>query len=501
MRFATLLTKITLPILVAATPALAATRIQILNIDQQPVAGASVQVVSTDSTKPAEPPLTSDANGFVNIPDAASGSLSLNIAAQGYITTSFLNLENRNGSVQLHRQDSRQAFEIKGEAVNFQNIKKDGKVDFGLVYPALSRRDLLQFDVSSVVSTETDQIKVITQTVNVPSNLTLPDQQESYVLPVRLNKPVYRMYVQHPGTYRMMATHGQFPLKQVINEMQNGKSIFDVINYFKFMNAGERDVNVTGNIAGQDIDVNQIHFDSSVQVQSPTIPAGLAVVSATLVDQDGLFFPADLKNVKSNETQTLNLPQNAPDSFVLSLMTADRKPNGGIDTFDGSPRDIATMINMIFGKMTNGMYQPFGGEPAVAASSVSIALQRTAARVNPEFLDLVAAPQALPNKIVLSTPASKSAVVPVATYAILSEIQTADRSNGNYAAEKRYRMWEVFQPGWASEINLPQVDMPKQPGKKYRWEILFLGQTSDFNNRGGYFLDGVTHVSRTSVDL
>ena len=495
-------------LLLAPVFALAAGQIRIVNTDGQPIAGATV-IIGNEVGDDQGRTLVTDINGAFPIPEDWKSLKALSIRAQSYIPTTFLMLEPQEVELQIHRQDSRRYYEVKGNATGFENIKKDGKVDVGLVYPALSRRDLLQFDVSSVVSPETDTIKVITERVGIPSNLSLPKQRESYVLPITLNKPQYRMFVRKPGTYRVMANHGQFPLKRVIKDIQAGKSIFEVINLFRFKSAGQMEMTITNDMEGQDISVNQIKFDQAVEMVAPQLPENTGVVSAAIVDQGGLFFPTDIKGVQSGETKKLKIPSESK-AYVLSLMTQEPAQSIQFD-FDGqfgtqafgahAAQEIVSAMKYIHNSFNLNQIDEIETQQ-VELGGVSLALEPATGVVSPKFLDLVNPPVKVDaTRFTMNVPKSMSDVQPVATYLILSEIVGSSDGDNNFAAEKRFRVWESFQTGWPSEIALPELDLQLEEGKKYRWEVMFLGRKADFNDNPAYFLDGITHVSRTSLDL
>lgn len=486
--------------LLAPTLALAVGKIRIVNTDGQPVSGATV-IIGNEVGDDTGRTLETDVNGFFEIPSDWKSLRPVSIRARNYIPTSFLMVEPQEVELQIHREDSKRYYEVKGNAVGFEDIKKDGKVDVALVYPALNRRELLQFDISSVISPETDKIKVITETVGIPSNLSLPKQQESYILPIKLDKPEYRMFVRKPGSYRVTANHGQFPLKRVIKDIQGGKSIFDVINHFKFKSAGQMEITVTEDMVGQDISVNQMKFDETVEMVAPTLPDKTGVVTAAMINQGGLFFPTDIKGLKSGETAKLNIPSGSNSSaHVLSLLTHEPEKSyfDGIDDAFGGKNDISNMLQFFAHSFDLNVDDT---QPA-QNTGVSLTFLPASTLVTPQFLDIVAEPVKLDDRrFAMNRPSALADVQPVATYLILSEVVSAAGGDNDFAAEKRFRIWESFQTGWPSEITLPNLNIQLEKGKKYRWEVMFLGRKADFNDNPAYFLDGITHVSRTSLDL
>src|SRR5690606_15243052 len=142
---------------------------------------------------------------------------------------------------QIAFADSTDALNVKGKPLDYRNVRRDGKVDFGLVMSTFTRHELINFDLSNVLATDNDMISVLGFDLNVPSNLTLPNQEESYFFPINLNKPNYRLPVKRPGTHTFIAAHGQFPMSQVFDQIRSGASIFDVANDLTFLRGGTKD--------------------------------------------------------------------------------------------------------------------------------------------------------------------------------------------------------------------------------------------------------------------
>lgn len=468
-----------------------AAEIRIVNELQQPIAGAEILIGQALNDPFPENLLKTDVNGALKIPAEWDRALPITIEANGYLRTTFIGVLPANRTFQLHRSDSREFLEVSGKTSHYQGIKKDGKVDFGLIFPALSRRQLLQFDVSTMISPEVDTIKILTEKFNIPSNIAFPKQTENYVLPITIDKANYRMFLKQPGNYRMVAAHGQFPLKQVISELTDGKSFFDVLNLFTFFGGGQRDIQVNATVKGQDIAVNQVPFDSTVNVMGPAFVGNNVVVSIPLTDQGGVFFPSDLKSIGAGETVAMKVPQAAAsDRYILSLMMSKDEA----DMMVTQPESLTDELKLMVDRLLN---------PAdIVEGAVSLTWQSASSddAVVPEFMSLVNRPNLTgSHSLELNVPVASPLIRPVATYVILSEVEKPPR--GQYGAEKRFRLWEVFADGWVDKIELPPLFNNIQPGKTYRWEVLFLGADANTTSQQGYFLDEVTHLSRNSLDF
>ncbi len=496
-------------------------KIRILNEKGQPIVGADV-LIGNDLGQPfTNNQVKTDVNGAITVTADWRTALPITVSANGYLRTTFLNVSPEAHEFQLRVIDMPTQIEIKGVATGFGDLKRDGKVDFSLVYPALTRRQLAQFDIDAMISPQFDEIKVLTETVSVPSNLTLPKQEESYILPITLNKPDYRLYVREPGTYRVMATHGQFPLKQVVGQLRDGKSFYEVLNLFKFMECGQSDVVVNDKASGQDVPVNQVTFNKTITVKAPAIDATQVMLSATMVDQGDLYFPSDIKRLQSGEQMSLNVPTGDNKNYIVSLLMPQKEAEkiGGIHTtpLDVNPEPTAHPIDAL--KMAfNGLTKSFsiaigldqGADQNVlndGPGGLSIALNNETDS-QPQFLGLVARPTLSgKSSVSFAPPATVAGVQPVATYVVLSLIDHV--AVGNYKLERRYRMWELFANGWVTSAQLPSLPLNFEPGKSYRWEVYFMGSSQTaaskkdpaLSDSNAYFLDKVTHVSHNSLDL
>ena len=123
--------------------------------------------------------------------------------------------------------------------------------------------------------------------------------------------------------------------------------------------------------------------------------------------------------------------------------------------------------------------------------------------VSPQFLPLVAAPELNGNILNLDVPVLPAGLSVMATYLVFSEIETI--SAGKLSTERRTRLWELWSANWLDQIELPQIDFPRLPNRKYRWEVMFLAGPANFNGDliagEGVDLNTVTHVTRNATDL
>jgi hypothetical protein len=86
---------------------------------------------------------------------------------------------------------------------------------------------------------------------------------------------------------------------------------------------------------------------------------------------------------------------------------------------------------------------------------------------------------------------------------VLTEIETF--GSGHAQSEQRTRLWEVWSPAWLSQVELPKLNFPRNPNRKYRWEVMFLAQPANLTGGtarvNGVDLQSVTHVTRNTLEF
>lgn len=438
--------------------------------------------------------VTTDEQGQFAIPSAWNQSLPVTIKKEGFITITHQNVLPSPQTLNIHHAEGNRYLRVQGDTNGFGQLRRDGKVDFGLVMPALDQNDLLNFDLANLISPESDVIKIIGRDVEIPSNLTLPQQTETYIFPIEFNKPSYRLVARDLGVKRYVAAHGQFPLQRVVNDFRAGKSFFEVINHFTFFSSGARDLEVKEGGAQGDIPVNEVRYAARLSITAPEIPAGKEVLAVALGEKDQLLFPTDLKRLTSRQRQELVTPEQNQGGFVLSLMTnAPEKKNAESTTLKKLFPDMITR-NLIM-----DVFRPLAEDKGSGFGQLSFVLQSSQSLDVPNFIPHVAAPQIDTTKVVLQPPSVPAGVLPLATLVVYSRIENF-RAENDIPAERRTRLWEHLSSGWVSEVALPQVAIETLSGENYRWEVLFLGQKAS-SRPEKYFIENVTHVSRNAVDV
>jgi hypothetical protein len=471
----------------------AAQLLTVIDDFDHPVANATIML----GFEPGNPfpgnVFTTDANGVAGIPADWKAALPLTVQAPGYITNTIPVAQPGVQTLRLHQQEPRNDFEVKGTSTDYGRLITDGKVDFGLVIPALNRSQMLAFDVSTLISPRSDTISIIGNDVQIPSNITLPQQTENYIFPIQFNKPDYRVYLRSPGRYKIGITHGQFPLQRVVGDIRAGKSFLEVVNYFDFKEGGQKVVDVSGNLDAIDLPVNQTPFNSSFAVKAPALGANQAMLALGLIQQDDIYLPTDLKRFTAG--QSLNLKTNAAAGAPSVLAILMENPAKKLDLMTAALRAwFAPLLNVIDDLPgTRGAAQDF--------SKLSFAFLPAAGGVNPQFLPLINKPSLDGQIMRFQVPAVINGLAPAAMYLTLSEIETL--GDGEMKIERRTRLWELWSDAWLSQIELPKLPITRQPDRTYRWDVLFLARPSGFMTSpdSGHDLNTITHATRNSLDI
>jgi hypothetical protein len=243
----------------------------------------------------------------------------------------------------LRPSASTQLLELRGQTQGFQVRDHDGQVDFGLVFPAVTPLELFSFDLTTLVSPLMDRISVLGQSVELPSNLTLPRQRESYIFPVTFDKPHYRTYFDQPGSRQMVALRGQFPIRQVFDAFRAGTPFVEIINLFSLKEAQITPVQISQSTQTQDLSVVGLQFDVSMEIRSGSLNRDEVLLVAPLSQlAGGGLWPTDIKKLDSNSQTTVQTRSaQTPVAFALKNKNeiqgdrADKRVSVALMTFGG----------------------------------------------------------------------------------------------------------------------------------------------------------------------
>jgi hypothetical protein len=380
--------------------------------------------------------------------------------------------------------------EVKGITQNYKTKDKDGIVDFSLVIPAMTTQELVHFELSRVISPENDEIKIMSYSFEVPSNLSLPKQVESYFLSFTLEKPEFRAYIKEDGQYNLYGLHGQFPMKAVIDGYQKGQSIFEMVNLFTFKGGGEESVEVKGPVQDIKIAINEWAIDTSVDIVAPTFAKGKEMLAFSMFKAGDEFFPTDIKRVLSGKTGKM-ASRSGLDNYMLSVLVNN---------------DQKMFINQLKAANGNIVNAIFGHNDYSRAnydfSQITYHLQKmTSTTANATFLPTIATPvfTAGQNTLTMTPPSATSGIYEYGTIVTLSEITAA--GTASLPLDFKRQLWTTTNMGWVSSTVIPQEALDLIGTGKYALDVLFVGSETQMAADADFDWNQITHITRNAVAL
>lgn len=428
----------------------------VLDDSGSPIANAAVHI--------GQITVTTDANGVFNVPPSWTQEQPVTILKDGYIKTTYLKQKPQGQIFEIRPRKTTVRNEVKGVITGFGALPSDGFIDFGLSMASLDAQNALNFDISQLISEENDTINVMGQELDIPTNVFLPKQKESYsFVPVTVEKAFYRLFFDFKGTYKVQTNRGKFDFKKVADKLKGGKSFFEVVNDFEFLSIGTKTVNVNQQNVTLDMDASQKKLTPKVPF-AMTPPATGMLFGVTMLEEDGRLLPLDIK-LREGKAQKLSLTDTATRCTVL-LVNAEKVQ---------VTKDVAGL-----------------------SSSMSTALIDSQKIDQGFLLERVAPPEITTTGMKLSKPALKGNLKGFATYAALSDIKT-DRFD-NFVLERADVTWEIYSPEWVDTIELPEVNDVRV---NQRWQVVFYGIDSTHNKQfnGPKTLNQATHAVHNSVNF
>ncbi len=271
-----------------------AKQLKVVAQNGKPVIGAQI-LIGSDLNQPfADNFVSTDSSGGFTAPNGWTRQEAVTINAPGFVRATYLKQMPTGQTFTLRPIEGGNLFQLNG-ATTGHNVKDfDGIVDFGLVIPAISKAGFFNLDISDFISTDTDTITVAGKSMALPSNITLPTQQESYFITLTLDKPSYRLNFKSNGIKTVFAAKGQFPLDDMVNAYQSGKQIFELANVFAmaggvmatFMLQGNQPVHAQEEKAGR-VEATEFRLlDDKGNVRASMGTADNGSVTLTFFDKD-----------------------------------------------------------------------------------------------------------------------------------------------------------------------------------------------------------------------
>lgn len=336
----------------------AALIVQVQGAAGLPVTGAQV-MIGDDIDVPFVANVRSVSSvGVVDFPECAGGNQNVTAFAPGFtIHTQLQHDCTQYLVVTLSPLAGDSTVMVSGSTQGFPPTRRDDKVDVGITMPLLRYNDLLELRLSTVLSPEADVISVFGQRLPASSNITFPDQTERFgLIPITLNKPTFRWPTELRGDIGFVSLHGQVPFRKTIDDRRAGAPITELFNDLQFQSVGFSQANIRSSGGTMNATVAGLQLQGDVRVQGPVLQPGWIVTSIPLHERAGLYFPSDIKSLRSGETKNLRLnsPNLAAGSMMISVLSlepptiAPRGPGfmGGW-TLDGPDELTSTTIQAL----------------------------------------------------------------------------------------------------------------------------------------------------------
>ncbi len=219
-----------LPLLLVtiAAPALAGT-LQVTIFDartQQPIGGAFVMVGPGKGIPFAGNTAFTPADGIVVFTDPALvGPQTVSAGAAGFAYTAVI--ESASGSVRLPLYPSAAQngiygpkARVTGPVTGINTVSNDGKLDIGMVLPAVSIDSVIGGNLNVEIPPDTASFPPPMGTIQLPGNIVVPYQTEYYIL--HFNKPNYKIDLPAQTTQSMYVVSARIPIGDILNFPSGG---------------------------------------------------------------------------------------------------------------------------------------------------------------------------------------------------------------------------------------------------------------------------------------
>lgn len=439
--------------------------ILIKTTDDKPIANAQVLIGDAQGSPFPGNYLTTDSSGQITVPAGWTQPASVTVQAAGYIRATYMAQTPGALTITLQAVKNGPAqYEVRGASQNLPVVNGDDQIDFGLVMSAFTRGDMLSFNLNQVISPQIDTISAMGQDIHVPSNISIPNQNENYsFFNITLDKPVYRTYFGQKGLNRLVSIRGRFPFSDTVDAMRSGKAFYELINMFKLTGGGVRDLDVQNASSSLNIPSTELNFTDKKTLVAPTVTGDELFIAVGVANQSGYMIPTDIKSVASGKKQVLGTLPNA-DQWVLGVVKK------AADLKSGSDRMSVTLL-------------PFANQIA------------------PKMLPLINDPSLLsPREISFPQVNPIAGVNPIATYSVISS--ELEVQQGPSKVKVMNPEWQIYAANWVSGMKLPNWPTASAANSKKRWEVSFIGsQTASQAQLGPAMIEAATHVTHSSISF
>lgn len=444
-------------------------KITVTMMNGTPIANAEVLVGWSVGAPLEGNYLHTNAQGEAIIPvDVWTASQPVSVQVAGFTTVTYFEQLPSDIVFKMRPAQSPGYYEVKGITTGYKLEDGDDVIDCSLAMPAFSRLDLLSFDMNSVVSPYADSLTIKGQTVYLPSNVSLPEQSESYaIFNITLDKPIYRFYVDQPAINKAFALRAHFPFRSVVDKLRNSTPFHELVNDITIEGGSFRNLDIKGASNPLDFAVNEITFKGQRTMKAPKINSGETVLAVSTAQIQGSFVPTDVKRVDGGQKATLKTMDQGPINLVAVLKKND-------EMLPSSPNQ----------------------------DRMSASLTDFSANMTPLFLPLMDQPKSISaSEFQLPQVKSVAGINPLATFAMISEVK--EFGAPNTAKVRAYkRLWDLYAPSWVTNMKLPEFPNGNGGVMKKHFEVSFLGSLTQQTAKLGVDVSDVaTHVTHSSTDF
>lgn len=442
-----------------------ATSPKVTDLRGKPIAGAKI-LIGSDLDRPfAHNFVATDSTGQFQPPAGWTKEETVTIDAPGYVRASFLKQKPTAQTFSLRPMSDGKVSQLTGKTLGHAVKNNDDFVDFGLVIPAVERAGFLNLDISDFIGTDTDTVSVAGKSFALPSNITLPRQEETYFIPISLDKPDYRLNFFSSGVKTVFAARGRFSLDEMINAYQSGKPMFELANSFAMLGGVVEEITLKGTKTVSNLNTAKLTFQTNVNVIGPRMRTDEMTMAVPMTAYKNTFYPTDVKNLQEGKTQKLSTNSNSG-----ALLTLLKKSS------EAQPKNMVDRMSLSFQNLKSGM--------------------------TPTLLPLLANPTLKSSfEVSIPTIANLKGLHEGASYAVLSRVKSV--TVGKSKIPVLSSMWEVFSPEWESQIVIPQWPGEKAPAGDLRWQVTLTASPQSLTNvdLGPKWLEAATHATRSSIDF
>lgn len=257
--------------------------------DFQPIAGAFVMIGDApDHPVNANYGLTSALGQFELTDSELEGPVMVTAGASGYQYLSLIQVDASEIVLPLSLIENTPQTHQIGDFVSGIDLNNgtahygDGYVDLAFVIPAFSIQTISSLSLDQFVG-PLETIEIMGTEVQMPSNMFIPQQWELFV---EITKDHYYLYLP-ADDYTLTALSARLPRDEMIEIMQGGGDVMDLLPLITWKETDLLDVTVSGATNSADLNVDP-DLTETVTMNLSNVPDGFDAIGISAGDLDGL---------------------------------------------------------------------------------------------------------------------------------------------------------------------------------------------------------------------